>query len=245
MAPNEERIVRWPRWNGRSLVLFVLRLVRSKEGSHLGERGFHVFALLHARSNPLAEACGCLSGDSISRVAKDDSAEIASVPDTPDNATRRARTAAMVCRVRRDRVQAQVVVPENHVDRVPIAILDAPSKHKPEQGRRYSVLQKSYYRLPALSRDELLREWRDVYEAFSTPFLPADGLVNCTKRLEVIPRPSTDQSRVPRSALVLVLLLEHHLCWGERDREARHVSTHLSTTLCLRKDSSAEGCWQC
>lgn len=58
--------------------------MRSKEGSHQRKRRFHFSALLHARSNPLAEAGRCLCRGSIPRVAKHDSAEIASVPDAPD-----------------------------------------------------------------------------------------------------------------------------------------------------------------
>lgn len=43
------------------------------------------------------------------------------------------------------------------------------------------------------------------------PSLPANGLVDSAKRLEVVPRSSANQSRVLYSALVLVLLLEHNL----------------------------------
>lgn len=85
MASNEERVERWPRWNGRGwLVRFDLWLVRLKEGSHLRERRFHISALLHARSDPLAEAGGCLRGGPVPRVAEHDRAEIVSVPDAPD-----------------------------------------------------------------------------------------------------------------------------------------------------------------
>lgn len=45
-------------------------------------------------------------------------------------------------------------------------------------------------------------------------FLPPDGLINGTKRLEVVPRPSANESRVLHFPLVLVLLLENHLHGG-------------------------------
>lgn len=52
------------------------------------------------------------------------------------------------------------------------------------------------------------------------PSLPADGLVDRAKRLEAVPRPPAHEPRVPCPALVLILLLEHHLRGGGEARQA-------------------------
>lgn len=64
-------------------------LVRLKKCRQLQQRDLCVLALLYARSDPLAEAGGRLRAGSVPRVAEHDGAEIASVPDAPENSRRK------------------------------------------------------------------------------------------------------------------------------------------------------------
>lgn len=120
-------------------------------------------------------------------------------------------------------------------------IFDASQKNMCTTGQ--AILYFIELALPALS-NIYCTDSEDIFETFRIPFLPADGLVDRAKRLEVVPRPSIDQPRVPRSSLVLVLLLEDHLCRAKRDRKDTCVNTLLITIARLSKISTAGGSWQ-